>query len=246
MALIGNLAPLAAARQLLGAGAPVKTSITNAERVAIEDPLEQSPNVNSSNRHNAVEREPWLITCQEWMQQGRYIVCAANPTDATWNIRLRAANQPTMGGNVQHVWRSRQNVRNSFFAEPEVTFQFQSGNIMPIVLNDENGKATAQVPGGVANFYNFLSLFNATRIIDQDNGGRSANSVYIMYSSTLFPSMVLTGQWDPNGVQWPESVSDPNQIKWSASLIVHTSYPEFENADSLISAYVNSGFGKLG
>jgi len=76
-------------------------------------------------------RLPFVLTCQSWIKAGRYIVFRANPSEVQWRMPQRSVQQKTRQGEVIHVWKDR--IRNNtFYDEPQLTFTFQSGNIMPI------------------------------------------------------------------------------------------------------------------
>ena len=77
-----------------------------------------------------VVRESFVMTSTKWIREGRYIVWRANPREISWTMNLRQVDQKTRGGVVSHVWKDR--VRGSYFDEPILRFQLQSGNIMPI------------------------------------------------------------------------------------------------------------------
>lgn len=75
-------------------------------------------------------RTPWVMTCQKWIEEGRYIISAVNPKDVSWRMPQRSVIQKTRVGEIVHVWKDR--FRGTFYDEPQIAINFQSGNIMPI------------------------------------------------------------------------------------------------------------------
>jgi hypothetical protein len=181
----------------------------------------------------------------------RFIYCRVNPAQISWSVALRVADQKTLAGTVQHAWRPAAGVRRrTYFSEPVLGITFQSGNIMPVVTvdgSDQNvlGLAQVQMPTGLQNFYDFMDLVNDSRILDDETAARQTNVVYIMYTSKLFPSMVLAGMFDPSGISLTESATDPNQVQWTCQFTVYDSYPRFDRGYELIQAWQNQGFGAV-
>lgn len=75
-------------------------------------------------------RTPFILTCQKWILQQRYLIAAVNPSEVTWQLPQRAAAQKTRVGEIVHYWPDR--FRGTFFDEPQLSITFQSGNIMPM------------------------------------------------------------------------------------------------------------------
>lgn len=86
----------------------------------------------SENAETAVNRvrQPWVLTCQKWIEEARYIIAAVNPKDVSWRMPQRSAVQKTRVGEILHIWKDK--FRDTFYDEPQLTITFQSGNIMPI------------------------------------------------------------------------------------------------------------------
>lgn len=87
---------------------------------------------SSENAETAVNRvrQPWVLTCQKWIEESRYIIAAVNPKDVAWRMPQRSAVQKTRVGEILHIWKDK--FRDTFYDEPQLTITFQSGNIMPI------------------------------------------------------------------------------------------------------------------
>ena len=213
-----------------------------------------SANSNTSQKNSAkfkgttVSRVAFALTCQKWLSEKtpRYIYCNVNPSQVSWDFPIRAVDQLTLGGRVQHVWRTYQ--RRSYFDEPKVKFTFQSGNILPVSLDNtgSTSKSNLGVPAGLNNFYSFFELINQPRVFNGSTGSRQVNTMYILYNSRVFPQMTLSGMWNPEGLTFEESADNPHQVTWSSSFTVYDSSPEFGSGTiNMINAYRAAGFGKL-
>ena len=130
----------------------------------------------------------------------------------------RSVEQKTKAGTVLHVWNDQ--TRNSYYDEPTLTFNLQSGNILPTrsILEPRGG-----ITEGLNNFYEFMSLVDEVKVLDD---GR-ANLCYIDYNSLIFPKIRLWGFWQPNGISFSDSAANHAQVNnWSASFTVYKSFPE--------------------
>jgi hypothetical protein len=183
-------------------------------------------------------RTPWVITCQAWLEASisRHIILNVNPGSVTWNMPIRASEQKTKQGAVLHTWRSKE--RGTYYDDPSVTINFQSGNIMPIRVASDG---SVSVPQGVKNFFEFLELVDQDRILPD---GR-ANMRYITYSTVLFPNLVLGGFFEPSGPGWGENAENPYAIdNWTATFKIYTSYPPLRGP-ALIEMYRSAGKPKF-
>jgi len=77
-----------------------------------------------------IQRQPFILTCQRWIQNGQYIIWHANPGEIQWQVPQRSAPQKVRVGEILHIWKDR--FRGTYYDEPRLTINFQSGNIMPI------------------------------------------------------------------------------------------------------------------
>lgn len=260
-------------------------------------------------------RQPWVLTCQKWIEEARYIIAAVNPKDVQWKLPQRSAVQKTRAGEILHIWKDK--FRDTFYDEPQLAITFQSGNIMPIrqkpyvssskkqtlgridsnptsglqrditsavssaggdtLINDVTGAAETlnnrtgtrrgstapqfegntvtrpkrendpaerepEVPPGLGNFYEFLSLVDEQKILD----GGDINFVYIIYNSRVFPSITLAGLFTPEGVSWTDSSDDPNQVNsWTANFTVYDSFPKLHDLNALTRFFQTAGFGRV-
>jgi ribosomal protein L24E len=194
-----------------------------------------------------LDRRPFTLTCQRWLDSKdpntiKYLYCRVNPRSVQWTMNLRVSDQKTLSGTVQHAWRQNRGVRRrTYFSEPTLTITFQSGNIMPVIpakfKNPEQPQKEIQIPSGLNMFYRFVDLLGDSRIIDAGTGDRSANVVYIMYTSHIYPSIVLAGMFTPEGFSFTDSAEDPNKVEWTANFTIYDSFPRFDNADMLINTW---------
>lgn len=209
-----------------------------------------------------LNRRPFTMTCQQWLESTststpKFLYCRVNPRSVQWNFQMRAADQKTLAGTVQHVWRNNLGVRRgTFFAEPVLTLTFQSGNIMPVYVGDKpqgymqnnpwsstaalfqkprpkKAQTGPTIPSGLDNFYHFADLIGAPRILDTQSQDKRLNVVYLMYTSAVYPSIVLAGMFGPDGFSFNDEAESPLKIEWSASFTVYDSYPRFDNAGAL-------------
>lgn len=188
-----------------------------------------------------VGRIPLIMTTEVMAQQGRYMVFWASPESVSWNFKMRGTTQDTATGTIQHYYKDPK--RNTYFDEPEVQFNFQSGNIMPVRVTqqrDENkpNSSTANtlvyLPFGLLNLYEFFELMDQKKVIAD---GRT-NFVYILYSSLVFPRMILRGFFQPEqGITFNESANDNAEVKWAATFKVVATYPKFNDARSLTNSW---------
>jgi hypothetical protein len=159
---------------------------------------------------------------QVQVREPKSIKFRVNPSDVAWTMAQRSQEQKTKAGTVLHVWND--NERKTYFDEPVLTINFQSGNILPSrSLLDFRG----ELPEGLCNFYEFIALVDEVKVLDD---GR-ANLCYIQYNSLIFPSITLWGFWTPNGISFSDSAENHAQVNnWTASFTVYKSTPELGRA----------------
>lgn len=200
------------------------------------------------------------------MQQkpGRYIISGVNPKDVTWRMPQRSSVQKTRMGEIMHIWKDRQ--RGTYFDEPQLSINFQSGNIMPIrrdpvksvrwaTVERENGvdvynhvaytepsDETVRVPTGLQNFYEFLSLVDEQKILPSG----ATNFVYIIYNSRIFPNMTLAGLFTPEGASWTDSSDSPNEVtNWTANFTIYDTFPKLNDSSTLMQVFQDAGWGRI-
>lgn len=184
------------------------------------DRFSESPSKRSSQ--NGINRVPWVMSTTEWLQQSppKGMAWEANPSEISWNMPQRSVTTKTLIGTVMHVWPNQG--RSSFFDEARLTFNLQSGNIIPVYSKTDGW----QPAGGVVNFYDFMQLVDAPKLtLGTVTAPPRANLVTIQYRSSIFPALTLLGMFDPSGIRFSDNVD--NQINgWSADFIVYDTIPK--------------------
>ena len=174
------------------------------------------------------KRWPWIMSTTEWLMSNppKGLTWEVNPSEIGWSLGQRSMHTKTVVGTVLHVWPNA--ARNTFFDEPRLTFNLQSGNIMPVRVNPAT--STFEPSGGIANFYDFMQLVDAPKLtVGSANQPPRANMVVIQYYSNLFPKLTLMGMFDPAGIRFSDTSTD-NQINgWSADFIVYQSIPKLSS-----------------
>jgi len=195
--------------------------------------------LNNTGRDSHVNRSPMIITNARWVSEGRYIVFWVGPNTASWKFQLRGSEQQTRTGWVQHYWRDDK--RSTFFDNPTIDFSFQSGNLIPVRLIDNNGSTkVVTLPPGLLDCYDFFELLDDKKILS--NG--QENLTYIVYHSLLFPSITLYGYFVPDGISISEDAERPDTVTWTAQFRVQGSSPKFYVSKDLINAW-NTQFNLL-
>lgn len=178
---------------------------------------------------------PLIMTTESFAAQGRYIIFWVGPRSVQWRFPMRAAQQQTRSGTILHTWRNAS--RSTFFDEPEVTFTFQAGNIMPVRFERPRdrvlgGNITA-LPAGLFDFYEFFDLLNEEKILSD---GRP-NFVFIAYHSLVYPEIFLRGFFTPDGVSFSEDAQNPAELTWDATFKVRSTSPPFYNSSQLLASW---------
>ena len=206
-------------------------------------------NANVSARGALNTRTPWFMTCRSWLGLGgtvqsarampkKFLVWACNPSEVSWVLNQRGVLAKNKTGTVLHVWRD--NIRKTFYDEPTLNLSLQSGNILPVYV-DSNGKTftTANISDGLDNFYQFLQLFDETKIAADGVG----NFVTIQYGSGIFPRMTMIGMFVPDSLRFTDSSGSPNQVgSWTVSFQVYSTVPAFSDYSQLVNIWNSSGF----
>lgn len=181
----------------------------------------------------------WEMGCISWQtppegEPRKAIKFRCNPSDVSWSMAQRSQEQKTKAGTVLHVWNDRD--RKTYFDEPVITLNLQSGNILPVRSIAE--PLVPSVPDGLNNFYEFLALVDEVKVLDD---GR-ANLVYIDYNSLIFPRIRLWGFFTPNGISFSDKASDPAQVsEWTASFTVYKSWPSLGRGVATRNQAITSG-----
>lgn len=205
--------------------------------------------LGTSLNQYGIDREPWIFTTFETISQaadllnpvfnsGGYnskasqIFWTANPKSISWQIAQRASEEKNKSGTVLHVWRDR--LRKTDYDDPRITINFQSGSIHPIM--EPEGQKIAP---GLNNFYQYLELVDSPKI----TASGEANLIHILYRSTIFPSIVLTGFFDPQMVvQFTDDSQNPYQITgWSVNFTIYDTVPKLNKLADLRDRFQSDG-----
>jgi len=216
--------------------------------------LEQAAQQGPGNNIYGVSRLPWIFTTFDDVRKAgglsglnpnskgsNAIFWAANPKSVSWQIGQRGSEEKNKSGTVLHVWRDRK--RGTDYDDPKLTFNFQTGNIMPQAQDAASPlipPLPTQISSGLNNFYQFLQLVDAAKISKTGQ----PNLIHILYRSRIFPSMVLTGFFDPNMVvQFQDDSQNPFTVTgWSATFTVYSTTPRLNNFKELTRQFEQEGF----
>ena len=231
---------------------------------------ETDRSLGTTNRYN-VKRLPWIFATFEDVRGistplqamsginagftlgDNAIVWTTNPKSVNWQISQRGSEAKNKSGTVLHMYRDK--TRKSDFDDAKINFQFQSGSIIPINDNvsDPNAFAQDQVPNliapGLSDFYKFIQLVDQPKITLDG----VANVIHVLYRSRIFPSLTLTGFFDPQVVvQFTDDSQNPHMISsWSANFTVYSTTPKlngsaFRNLQAAFAADDGTGSGFTG
>lgn len=183
-------------------------------------------------------RVGFVLTSDQWIQEGKALALHAGPASAEWSVSLRAADEEIKAGHARYaqprnyVSGNKNTGGNTYFDFPRVTFQFQAGNILPIKgFNNE-----AIIPYGLQDFYLFFELLNQPPILATGAREGAHNLVWIFYTSLQFPQVTLKGYFDPEGVNWEDGTEEAT-IRWTSNFTVYDMSPSFWESTELIDSY---------
>jgi|GEM_PF-4236145 len=234
-----QVASVEALRDLLGA---------DRNTLALRGDLGASVRTIKTGRITTVEtksnrpRVPFILTCQKWLEEQRYLIASVNPSEIGWRLPQRAASQKTRIGEIVHYWRDR--FRGTFFDEPQLSITFQSGNIMPMRTKPLKRTGTKRQVVRTSQRLRDGTLYEQEEVqnvpllgpddteetplmppgldnfyefielIDEQKilPTGETNLVYIIYNSRIFPNLTLAGLFTPDGASWSDSANDPNQV----------------------------------
>jgi hypothetical protein len=200
--------------------------------------------VNDQVNTNKYEpkRIPWVITCQSWLQKQQYLIFNANPDSAQWSMPLRGTASKQRAGQVLHIWKNK--FRDTYFDEPRLNITFQSGNILSIMPTNPDFQIYKSnfitIREGLYNFYKFIELLEEPKILEDG----SLNTVYINYTSQMFPSIMLSGFFDPSQFSFTDGTSKSAMIEnWSTTFIVMDTFPKLKS--NQIANMIDGAFDRL-
>ena len=181
------------------------------------------------------ERFPFVLTSDLWIKQGKYLQLHAGPKMAGWSLPIRAGEDEIKSGHARFASprRSGKNHAATWLGEPKVSFQFQSGNILPIPTSF----GTLRAPHGLVDFYHFLDLMNQPPILPEGEKEGAHNYVWVFYTSLIFPNLLLKGYLDPAGTSWSDEAEGGAEVNWDGTLTVHESSPNIFSPEEMIRTY---------
>lgn len=200
-----------------------------------------------------VVREPWifavfedvtdpnrLLTPAGQLDTNKTLIWKANPKSVSWQISQRGVESKNKSGTVLHIWRDRN--RKTDYDDPKITIQFQSGSILPAAADETLTTGEPQErtsSGGINNFYQFLNLVDRAKIAP--NG--QANLIHILYRSRIFPSLILTGFFDPQMVvQFSDESQSPLTVNsWQATFTIYNTIPKLNDSVELLGIFQRDG-----
>jgi len=205
-------------------GPSVPSKVTEAINAKIND--SSQADLKDSGRHPlrdkdsafTMSRISWDEGGSKGTPKGTKLVFRVNPNEVSFSMKIRSVHQDVKHGKVYYYWRNTTNKKRgvTHFYEPEVSFNFQSGNIRPIV----NVGDAVYLPENLDNFFLFLKLMDEDPLY-----GNQPNFVRIRYHSNIFPNILLEGFFEPE-TSWVDSAENPSSVNsWSARFIVHSSIP---------------------
>lgn len=76
-----------------------------------------------------VARDPWIISCESWFSQGKYIALPLNPEQIDFSAPLRVAHDDGYNAKFVYIWRRRRS--RSMNGSMTISFALNSSNIIP-------------------------------------------------------------------------------------------------------------------
>lgn len=106
--------------------------------------------------------DPWIITCESWIEAGKYIALPINPEQISFSMPLRVAHDDGYAGKYIYIWRRRRT--KSMAGSMQISFNVSSANIIP-----QFDITTTQKENLAAN-YTGLTPFSEEQAADHRNG----------------------------------------------------------------------------
>lgn len=184
-------------------------------------------------------RVGFVLTSDQWIQEGKALALHAGPASADWTLGLRAADEEIKAGHARYAQSRTSSFSgakgaDTFFDFPKVGFQFQAGNILPIKAFGNE----VILPYGLEDFYLFFELLNQPPILANGKKEGSHNYVWIFYTSLQIPQVTLKGYFDPEGISWEDSAEEAT-VRWTASFMVHEMSPALWERSQMHRAYAD-------
>jgi len=170
------------------------------------------------------DRTPFYLTCRKW---DFVVLLYCNPSEVEFRFPWRESDQEVKGGMVRHSWRNK----GTYLKEPIISFTFQTGNIMPRVVNNE-----VIMSPGLTNLYYIMELLDEDRIYKGQ-----PNYVEIAFNSMTFPVLVLSGFFSPDDFTIPQSSEDIHGFSFTLEFTARKFFPDITSKSQLIKAFKGSG-----
>lgn len=198
----------------------------------IELTRQRTANFGARDRPNR-RSVPLIITTDEFAAEGRYILFWAGLGNASWMFKLRGSEQLTPHGTVAHFWRDA--IRGTYFDEPVINFKFQTGNLLPIRVDDSGELQT--LPPGLLDYYDFFDILDSKKSFMDG----TPNFVRILYSSLLYPQIILSGFFvADNSFTVTEETTSPASVSWDIEFRVRDTSPRFNSGRALANEWYNN------
>ena len=73
--------------------------------------------------------DPWILSCESWMSQGKYIALPLNPEQLDFGVPLRVAHDDGYNAKFVYIWRRRHT--HSMTNQSTLSFSLSSANVIP-------------------------------------------------------------------------------------------------------------------
>lgn len=98
-------------------------------------------------------RIPWIMSTTEWLEKGEGIIWNCNPSEVSWNIRLRQSTSKNAYSTVTHNWPNDN--RGTHFDEFVLNLTLQSGNLMPYRRDSGTGLYIPEITQAPKDTYSY-------------------------------------------------------------------------------------------
>lgn len=157
--------------------------------------------------------DPWIITCESWLDKGRYIALPINPEQISFSLPLRVAHDDAYACKFIYIWRRRRT--KSMAGQMQISFSVSSGNIIPqFDLSTAQKEQLAATYTGVTPFAEEQAADHTKGVSDYTLA--SVNGLYDKHVpigvSNLYAMLALanTPRVRNSGVKTEERMGEPN------------------------------------
>lgn len=171
-----------------------------------------------------------------------YIYAALNPSEYSISIGLREELEKCAGGEVCHFFEAdeeRAGRLGKYIDEPKVRYTLTTGNCLPLKVS---GSSEIKIPQGLDVFFAIMELVLEDPLILPD--GRP-NNIIIIQCSISFPTLVVEGKIESEGISYSERADDPAQITGvTLPVSVSRTIPRITSHSQLRTSYLSAEFGQ--